>query len=317
MELATNLFTGLPVEFIIPKNTKYVFVADFFHPEIIGGAELTSEAVIRGVGSDSSVLFKLHSSNLTQKLILDNQEKIWVFGNNSMVDLGLLGLFPKLGIRYVFFEYDFKPCTWRSTIKHQLNNKGKPCTCHLEKYGKSHADFMTGAKVLYWCSDKQRDKFYSLFPDYKGKTVNFTQSSTFFPETIENIRRIRNKKIAGEITVENKWAILGSSSWIKGTDDAVNYCTKNNLNYKILQNLDNEAFLTELAKSKGLVFFPRDMDVGSRITTETKLLGGEYIVNENVFHVTEAWFNQSTEQIENYLLDGPQRFWRVLHQNIK
>ena len=69
---------------------------------------------------------------------------------------------------------------------------------------------------------------------------------------------------------------------------------------KTLWNLKNQPkFLEELAKSKGLVFFPRDIDPGSRIVTETKLLNGKPIVNELVLHAKEDWFNKNVLEIED------------------
>lgn len=302
---------GIPKEYFIPPATEVIFVADFFAEELIGGAELTSEAIIK---ASPYKLFKLHSHSLTEQMLKQHRDKLWVFGNYTMVPPHILNQVMQLGVKYYFFEYDFKPCVLRSTLKHEMQS-GKPCDCHTQMYGKFHATFMTGAKVLYWCSDKQRDKFYSLYPELKGRTKDFTQGSTYYPETILNIRKIRQRKEAGELVPENRWAILGSDSWIKGTEDAIKYCKENNMPYVILKGLSNEKFLEELAKSKGLVFFPRDIDVGSRITTECKLLGGEPLVNHFVLHVSEEWFNKSIPEIEEYLIDGPARFWRVLQEN--
>jgi hypothetical protein len=302
---------NLPKEYFIPPSTEVIFVADFFAEELIGGAELTSEAIIK---ASPYKLFKLHSHSLTEQMLKQHRDKIWIFGNYTMVQNHILMNIMKMGIKYYFFEYDFKPCVMRSTLKHELHTK-KPCDCHVQPYGKFHATFMTGAKVLYWCSDKQKDKFYSLYPQFKGRTKDFTQGSTYYPETILNIRKIREKKEVGELVPENRWAILGSDSWIKGTDDAVKYCKEKKMPYVILQGLSNENFLKELAKSRGLIFFPRDIDVGSRISTECKLLGCELIVNDFVLHVTEEWFLKDILSIEEYLLDGPDRFWRVLQSD--
>jgi hypothetical protein len=49
---------------------------------------------------------------------------------------------------------------------------------------------------------------------------------------------------------------------------------------------------------------------------ECKLLGGELIVNDFVLHVTEEWFLKDIPSIEEYLLDGPDRFWRILKENL-
>ena len=80
--------------------------------------------------------------------------------------------------------------------------------------------------------------------------------------------------------------------------------------------MTNEQFLEELAKSKGLVFFPRDMDVGSRITVETKLLGGETILNDNVLPKFEPWFYKPLNEIEAYFLEGPSRFLKIIENNL-
>jgi hypothetical protein len=296
---------NLPKEFYIPASTEVIFVQDFFAKELIGGAELTSDAIIKACPKK---LFELHAHSITESLIKKHKDKIWVFGNQTMTSTYLLQKFIDLKIRYYFFEYDFKPCVMRSTKKHEL--QAGVCGCEETLHGQYMAYWMTHAKVLFWCSDGQRDKFYGLYPHLKGQTRDFTQSSTFYPETILNIRKIRERKERGEIQVLDRWVILDSDSWIKGTSDAVSYCKERDMNYVLLKSLTNEQFLEELAKSKGLVFFPRDMDVGSRISVEAKLLGGEVALNDNVLPRFEPWFSRPLEEIEEYFLDGPSRFWR-------
>ena len=248
------MITNLPKEFYIPPKTEVIFVQDFFAKELVGGAELTSDAIIKACPRP---LFELHAHSITESMIVKNQYKIWVFGNQTMTPLHLLQKFIDLKIRYYFFEYDFKPCVMRSTKKHEMQ-AGK-CDCHNTPLGRFMANWMSQARILFWCSDGQMDKFYNLYPYLRGTVKNFTQSSTFYPETILNIRKVRERKERGELEVQDRWAILDSDSWIKGTEDAVKYCKERNMNYVLLKNLSNEQFLEELAKSKGLVFFPRDM----------------------------------------------------------
>ena len=305
------MLTSLPKEFYIPNKTEVIFVQDFFATEIVGGAELTSDAIIKAC---TKPLFQMHSHSVTETMIKKHHDKIWVIGNQTMIPAHILQAFIDNKVRYYFFEYDFKPCVLRSTKKHEL--QAGSCGCEKTQHGKYMAYWMTHAKVLFWCSDGQRDKFYRLYPELKGATKDFTQSSTFYPETILNIRKVRERKEAGELVPEDRWAILDSDSWIKGTEDAVKYCKENNMPYVLLKGLTNERFLEELAKSKGLVFFPRDMDVGSRITVEAKLLGGETILNDNVLPKFEPWFYRPLNEIEAYFLEGPSRFWEIILNNL-
>lgn len=302
---------NLPKEFYIPASTEVIFVQDFFAKELIGGAELTSDAIIKACPKK---LFELHAHSITESLIEKHKDKIWVFGNQTMTPTYLLQKFIDLKIRYYFFEYDFKPCVMRSTKKHEL--QAGVCGCEETLHGQYMAYWMTHAKVLFWCSDGQRDKFYRLYSELKGKTKDFTQSSTFYPETILNIRKVRERKERGELEVQDRWLILKSDSWIKGTEDAMKYCKDNGLNSFLIGGVSNEQFLEELAKSKGMIFFPRDIDVGSRTLIECKLLDCIPVINENVLPQFEPWYSEALSVIEDYFLDGPDRFWRVIESNL-
>ena len=299
---------NIPKEFIIPGNPQVIFVSDFWPEDLIGGAELTLDACARVCPVP---YFKLHANSLTEQMLKQHRDKIWIFGNQTQINHYLLNQVITLGIHYYFFEMDFKTCLARSTIKHELQTK-KPCDCHSQLHGQFLSYWMTNSKTLFWCSDLQREKFYGIYPHLRGKTTDFTQGSTYYPETILNIRKIREKKEAGEIQVLDRWCILQSDSWIKGTDDSIAYCKEHRLNYVLLHNLTNEKFLEELAISRGYIFMTRDIDVGSRVVSECKLLGGQPIVNDFVLHVKEDWFKQPIPRIEEYLLDGPARFWRQI-----
>lgn len=305
------MFTNLPKEYYIPPKTEVIFVQDFFAKELIGGAELTSDAIIKACPKK---LFEVHAHSLTESLVKKNKNKLWIFGNQTMVPHHILQMFIDMNITYFFFEYDFKPCIMRSIKKHALQ-AGK-CECHTTPFGKFMANWMTHAKVIFWCSDGQREQFERLYPEFKDKTKNFTQSSTFYPETILNIRKVRERKERGELEVQDRWLILKSDSWIKGTEDAIKYCKDKGLNPFLIGGVSNEQFLEELAKSKGMVFFPRDIDVGSRTDIECKLLGCESILNENVLTQYEPYARWDVAKIEEYFLDGPSRFWRIVENSL-
>lgn len=302
---------SLPKEYSIPRLAEFVWVEDFFVEEILGGAELTSDAIIRGCNPQR--IKHLHSQSLTETLVKTNQHKVWIFGNQTQVPLYLLDMFMTYNIRYYFFEYDYKPCIYRSIKKHEMES-GKPCDCHLKEYGMFMAQWMAGAQKIFWCSTGQKDQFYRIYPellDGRDPSRDIIQWSTFYPESIMKMRELREARQRGEIEVLDRWIVLDSASWIKGTEDSVRYCRENNMNFQLVKGVSNDEFLKLLSSSKGMVFLPLDIDVGSRTKIESLLVGAESITNNNVLPSFEPLILAGNiDDIESWLLDGPMRFWR-------
>ena len=113
---------------------------------------------------------------------------------------------------------------------------------------------------------------------------------------------------------DDKWVILGSNSWIKGTRETVEYANKQNLKYKIISGLSYDQMLKELSASKGLIFMPLGGDTCPRIVIEAKLVGCELILNDNVMHKDEDWFLQEKQRIIEYLKHRPKVFWDIVKQ---
>jgi hypothetical protein len=302
---------SLPKEYSIPRLAEFVWVEDFFVEEILGGAELTSDAIIRGCNPQR--IKHLHSQSLTETLVKTNQHKTWIFGNQTQVPFYLLHMFMTYNIRYYFFEYDYKPCIYRSIKKHEMES-GKPCDCHLKEYGMFMAQWMAGAQKIFWCSTGQKDQFYRIYPELlegRDPSRDVIQWSTFYPESIMKMRELREARQRGEIEVLDRWIVLDSASWIKGTEDSVRYCRENNMNFQLVKGVSNDEFLRLLSSSKGMVFLPLDIDVGSRTKIESLLVGTESITNNNVLPSFEPLILAGKiDDIESWLLDGPMRFWR-------
>lgn len=302
---------NIPKEYSIPRLAEFVWVEDFFVEEILGGAELTSDAIIRGCNPQR--IKHLHSQSLTETLVKINKHKTWIFGNQTQVPFHILDLFMSENIRYFFFEYDYKPCIYRSIKKHELQSS-KPCDCHLNDYGKFLALWMSKAEKIFWCSNGQKDQFYRIYPEYlvgRDPSRDVIQWSTFYPESILKMRELREARQRGEIEVQDRWIVLDSDSWIKGTEDAVRFCRENNMNFQLVKGVSNDEFLKLLNASKGMVFLPADIDVGSRTAQECLLVGGMPILNDMVLPIHEKLYQSGDlEALEIWHLDGPSRFWR-------
>ena len=290
----------------IPGDTEIVFVADAFAEDYVGGAELTSEALIE---KSPFRLFKLHSQHVTRDLIRLNADKFWLFGNFASMPGELVSEATKT-LRYSVIEYDSKYCRFRSPEKHIL--EGTRCNCHNEPQGKLISDFFCASKHVFWMSEKQLARHVSVLPAL-AHVKNTVLSSVFNDETLDLIRTLREKN-----QQRQGWLVIYSDSWIKGTSQAVAWCRENNKPYELVGKMAYGALLERLSRAEGLVYLPPGADTCPRLTCEAKLLGLAMMLNANVEQMGESWFDtDDLGVVEAYLRGSTKRFWDIVSPLIK
>ena len=119
---------------------------------------------------------------------------------------------------------------------------------------------------------------------------------------------------AMEILQKNgKYAIIdGQGGWhskAKGVKESISYATNNNISYDILKTESHEELMRQLCHYTGLIFLPIIHDTCPRITIESKLLGLDLIINEKCQHITEEWWSETLEGMEEYLSGRPAYMW--------
>jgi len=272
-----------------------IFAADSFVENYVGGAELTTDAIM-----DSSLIpfGKVFSQQINVEEMEKYKKAFWIFGNFAAVPEECL-IYAAKNLNYAILEYDYKYCIYRSPEKHALSDE--ECNCAKERRGKVISIFLNGAKAVWWMSKKQMEHYQSHFSFLKNDN-NRVLSSVFSPATLDFI---------GSLDTSNKndkWIILNSPSWIKGVDDAVSYAKKNGLEYELVWGLEYDDLLQKLADSKGVIFFPKAGDTCPRMIIEAKLLGCELLLNDNVQHKDEPWFKTKQSTLE-YLRKRTDIFW--------
>jgi len=307
MDFGANIFGGTK-QITIPSECKVVFVSDNFVEDYVGGAELTSEALIQ---SSPFLVFKLRSKEVTVKNLEQGHDKFWVFGNFSQMDYKLIPTIVA-NMKYSVVEYDYKFCRYRSPEKH-LEIEKTECDCQDHVHGKLVSAFYQGAKSLWWMSETQMDLYHKRFP-FLADRPNVVLSSVFDEDFFLNMKVLRSKY---ENNRSEKWIVIGSNSWVKGVSDAEDYCKENNLDYELVWGIPYQECLEKLASSKGLVFLPKGGDTCPRLVIEAKLLGCELVLNENVQHKNELWFDtDNLEDTESYLYAARDRFWNALKNDM-
>ena len=275
-----------------------VFVSDSFVEHYVGGAELTTEAIIK---ESLFPINKVVSAQVTEGLMNKFKDSFWIFGNFANVNDACL-LYAAKNLNYSVIEYDYKFCKFRSVKKHEKFEGA--CSCKDSTHGKLIAAFLARSKANFWMSRKQCDYYTNLFPFIKNNKI---LSSVFSSDTISFLENL-------DIDDKNdKWIILDSPSWIKGRTEAIEYAEKNNLNYELVWNIEYKDLLKKLAQSRGLILMPLARDTCPRLAIEAKILGCELILNEYVQHKDELWF-KDRESILAHLKNRGQVFWSDIEQ---
>ena len=289
---------------LIPDDAEIIIVSDMYIEDYVGGAELTTQALI---DSSPYKIHKLKSTEVSLKLLEQGHKKLWIFGNWSQMNPELIPTIIS-NMRYVCLEYDYKFCRFRSPELHQ-EKLGVPCDCDNHMHGKLVSAFYYGAAVLYWMSEAQMERYHIKFPFLEEKN-NIVLSSVFDIKTLQKISALRNNILPEE---REKWIVLDSPSWVKGAEQAKQYCKNNNLDYEPIWNLSYDESLAALAAAKGFVYLPKGSDTCPRMVIEAKLLGCELKLNDFVQHRHEDWFeNTSINEIEEYLLSAHNVFWNSI-----
>jgi len=285
----------------LPPTTQLIFVSDMFIEDYVGGAELTSEALI--TSSPGLKVFKLHSKDVTSDLIKEGADRFWVFGNFSLLAPQLI---PSIiaNLRYSILEYDYKYCRARSPEKH-FNETGTPCDCAGQTNGRMISAFYYGSMGLWWMSEAQRDRYLTAFP-YLSERDNVVLSSVFDRSTLD---RMANLRAAAPLDRKG-WIVLGSDSWVKGAQDAEDWCKATGKQYEVVWNVPYQQLLERMSRAEGFVYLPRGGDTCPRMVIEAKLLGCKLHLNDNVQHRNESWFaTDELRDIQDYLSARPVKFW--------
>ena len=288
----------------IPEEVKVIFVQDFFLSDLIGGAELSMDALHQS----SKVKFAvIRSDQLTKKTIEESSGKHWVFGNFAKLDPYLIQyLSLSKVVSYSVYEHDYKFCRWRSVERH-LSEGGEVCHCENDSWGKLIESFYLNAKQLWFCSHKHMQRYFDRFPSLKNAKCSVLSAvfgEEFFQKIVPIIQSLPQRKKSG-------WITLDSDSWIKGTADAKNWLESNNKQYSLIKGLSPTQVLELMANSEGFVCLPRGADVSNRMVTEAKLLGCSIVTNDNVQHVGEEWLGHSDINFTlQWLYNRREVFWK-------
>jgi len=281
----------------------YIFVSDMFADQFVGGAELSLQSLIDTVPDKQNANFlKINCASVTEEIVTAYKGKKWIFGNIAQLKDNIIEFVSDNVSDYYFIEYDYKYCEYRNPLLHTFL-EDEECDYPSTEKAKLMTKFVNCSSKTFFMSEQQLNTHKSHLPDLDhSKTV--VLSSTFNNKFFENIDKYSSN------TKNDKWLVLGSRSWVKGSQQSENWCRENNLEYEVVSGLSHEQFLEKMSTSKGVCFLPTGLDTCPRFIIEAKLLGCELQINENVQHCDEEWFaTDDLDSIKDYLKSRIEFFW--------
>lgn len=279
---------------------KIAFISDYFASDLIGGAELTTEAIMK-FGSQRGVqVGRIHCQKTNKLLLEQNKNEFHFIVCNFSQLQDDLKLYMAKNCDYSIIEYDYKICKYRSFELHELN-EGKPCDCELRMPGKINSVFYGYAQKVWFMSEKQKNLILEKVTALKSENCEVL-SSVFSYGDLNFIHSIKDNE------KNDKYLILDSNSPVKPSSMAVEYAKSNNLEYELISNLPYHELLIKMSTSKGLIFLPVASDTCPRLVMEAKMLGCDLILNEHVQHKDESWF-ETQESCYEHLDNRGEVFW--------
>ena len=259
--------------------TLTIFLADAFVEDYVGGAELTSHALMEESPEGFNIA-KIRCAQLNKNIIDQHRDSHWVILNFASLDQDLK-LYLIKNVEYSIVEYDYKFCQFRSMDLHKLQTS-KDCDCVDKKENKINLAFYGYAKKIWFMSDSQRRIFLDKVKTIKEENTQ-TLSSVFSRGDLRFIDSIKDNE------KDDNYIIVKTSSWIKGFESCVKYAQENKLKYEVVSNVQYHELLIKLSTSRGLIFLPEGADTCPRLVMEAQMLGCETILNNRVQHKDEPW----------------------------
>ena len=284
---------------------KIAFISDYFINDGVGGAELTTQAIMAFGADRGFEVGAVHCNKINVDIIKNSQDDFHFIICNFIQLQDDVKIYMIKNCSYSIVEYDYKICKYRSFELHQLK-EGQPCDCETKMAGKLNSAFYGYAEKVWFMSEKQRDKILQKVTVLKKEKTEVL-SSVFSPGDLRFIQSIKDNE------KNESYMILGSDSPVKGTDECIEYAQENNLKYEVVKHIPYHELLIKLSTSKGLIFKPVASDTCPRLVIEAMLLGCDLHLNEHVQHKDETWFS-SEELCYQYLSSRSDAFWSYYEQ---
>tara|TARA_R100001082_G_scaffold28146_1_gene14136 strand:+ start:2745 stop:4376 length:1632 start_codon:yes stop_codon:yes gene_type:complete len=263
-------------------NRKVIYISDFFVSDVIGGAELNDDELIKLLSEDGFIVEKIRSTKVKESFLQERKDCFFIISNFCGLSSNCKEFM--IDLDYIIYEHDHKYLKNRNPISYE-NFKAEPhqiINFFLYKNAK---------KII--C----QSKFHKSIID-KNLNLDNTISVGGNLWSTRTLNKISELSITQK---SNKCSILESNIANKNTAGTVQYCLSKKIDFQLVKSSNYFHFLELLSKNEKFIFLPRSPETLSRVVVEARMLGCKVLTNQMVGATHEDWFKLKGPELVEYI----------------
>jgi hypothetical protein len=264
-------------------GSKIIFIADFYYPNLVGGAELNDFSLIRRMESErGDSIVKVTCTDVDLSFVRDNQNEKFIISNFVNLQETVKEYISE-NCTYIIYEHDHKYLKKRNPIFYKNFLAPREDLANL--------NFYKNAKTVVCLTKLAEDV---LRKNTGLENVTRIGSSVWTDEDLDFITSIRKSE------KKDCYAIMDSDNPIKKRSNCISYCNKNDLQFELIRDSNHQNFLNKLSKYRGLIFMTGHLETCCRIVLEAKMLGLQVITQKKLIGAaSEESFHLDGEDLVN------------------
>ena len=266
---------------------KIVFVSDFFEDQVKGGAEIYDGILIRLLRESGSKVVRFSTREFIDKHVLLYRQSGFHFIISNFVNMHISAYEELLKVpsSYSILEHDHKYIKERDPSRYKDFLVPSDRICFREFYANAKNVFAQ-SKIHASCIQRNLRIF---------NVVNLGMS-LWSKHQISILRKYADG------SKDNCAAVMQSRNPIKNTQEALEFCSKKGMSYKLVASPNYEEFIRQLSECDRLVFFPKVLESFNRVLLEARMLGLKLSTNSLNGCTSEDWFhNYKGEELINFV----------------
>tara|TARA_R110000787_G_scaffold124232_2_gene235284 strand:- start:391 stop:1248 length:858 start_codon:yes stop_codon:yes gene_type:complete len=279
---------------------RFVFVADFFANQVLGGGEINNEELISILKKSGHEVKSVNSRFVSLNFLEEHKSYNFIIAN--FVQLSEESKESLLKKKYIIYEHDHKYLIDRNPALYDNFQAPKGAIVNY--------DFYKSARAILCQSN-----FHKSIVEKNLNLENIVSLGG-------NLWSEESLRLMGEISKGYKkksCSIMNSNIGHKNTSEAIRFCQAKNLDYELVEDKNYHNFLRKLGSNEKFVFFPKTPETLSRVVVEARMMGCSTITNNLIGATKEPWFNLKgsalIEAIRKKRKEIPQRVVEVFSEN--